>query len=165
MRARKKLVDFIYRVLYAIAYRAFWIYCYLFKPNRRGVYVAVWWDNRVLLVENSYRTQISLPCGGVGAGEEPVEAGRRELFEEVGISVKATQLQPFEQVLVLHDHMHDQVYAFEVTLKAPPNILIDNREVIGARFQEVSDALKMNLTPVSRVLLNRCALNSTQCTD
>ncbi|WP_236672392.1 NUDIX domain-containing protein [Croceicoccus sp. YJ47] len=58
------------------------------KPTLRGVAIAAFDDGgRVLLVRHSYRMRDEwhLPTGGCRRGEEPMEAGVRELAEETGL--------------------------------------------------------------------------------
>ncbi|QCH14409.1 NUDIX domain-containing protein [Synechococcus sp. CB0101] len=51
------------------------------KPRTRGALVALWCQGRVLLVQASYRRELSLPGGWIDRGEAPEQAARRELFE------------------------------------------------------------------------------------
>jgi 8-oxo-dGTP pyrophosphatase MutT (NUDIX family) len=57
------------------------------SPSILGVSGAVFdGEGRVLLVRHSYISGWHLPSGGVGLGEHPDAAMRRELGEEVGLS-------------------------------------------------------------------------------
>jgi len=57
------------------------------SPSILGVSGAVFdGEGRVLLVRHSYISGWHLPSGGVGLGEHPDAAMRRELAEEVGLS-------------------------------------------------------------------------------
>jgi ADP-ribose pyrophosphatase YjhB (NUDIX family) len=60
------------------------VYRLLVKPRTRGALVALWCQGRVLLVQASYRRELSLPCGWIDRNEAPEQAARRELFEELG---------------------------------------------------------------------------------
>jgi 8-oxo-dGTP pyrophosphatase MutT (NUDIX family) len=44
-------------------------------------------DGEVLLVRHSYRKQWGTPGGLLRRGEDPAEAARREVFEEVGLAI------------------------------------------------------------------------------
>jgi 8-oxo-dGTP pyrophosphatase MutT (NUDIX family) len=98
--------------------------------------VAVWWGGRVLAVQQSYRSYLSWPGGGVRRGEEPREAARRELREELGLEVAPDDLVLAREMAVAWDYRREHVRVFELRLRAEPVPLIDNREVVAARFVE-----------------------------
>jgi 8-oxo-dGTP diphosphatase len=79
--------------LYRLAAGLYETYRLVAKPHTHGALVAIWWQGRVLLVETSYRRELSLPGGGIEAGETPLQAAIRELEEEVVIQVAPQELQ------------------------------------------------------------------------
>ena len=72
-------MNLLWRVALRIAYRVALVYWFVFRPERKGVYVAVWYGRQVLLIENSYRAKQTFPSGGVERGESDQEAALREL--------------------------------------------------------------------------------------
>ena len=78
------------RLGYRVAYRLLQVWAFVLRPRVRGV-VCVLRDRegRVLLMRQSYgdRSRWWLPGGFVGRSEEPLEAARREAFEELGVDV------------------------------------------------------------------------------
>jgi 8-oxo-dGTP diphosphatase len=78
-----------------------------------GVSVAVWQDDKVLLVKRGlppFEGSWSFPGGKVQAGETLTEAAQRELAQETGLKVKALHfVQPVEIILrekdVLRHHI------------------------------------------------------------
>ena len=69
-----------------VAYRLLLAWWFVRRPAIQGSYVAVWHGERVLVIRNSYRKSLSFPAGGRARGETLLDAARRELLEEVGIS-------------------------------------------------------------------------------
>jgi 8-oxo-dGTP pyrophosphatase MutT (NUDIX family) len=140
-----------------VYFRVYGAYCYLAQPRVNGVYIAVWCDGRLLLVENSYRRQLYFPSGGVRAGEPPLQAARRELREEVGIDLPLDHFKLAFEMHLHHDNMRDRVSTFEVRLNEPPRLAIDRREVVRAAFVTADDARKLDLAAVVREYVNRRA--------
>jgi ADP-ribose pyrophosphatase YjhB (NUDIX family) len=124
--------------------------------------VALWHDGRILLVQNSYVPYRSLPGGYVNRDETGRDAAVRELREETGFEVR-----PFELRLAL-DQWHkwegknEHIEIFELELKEPITIQVDNREVIEASFVEPEEALAMELFPPLREVIQRRLTGKTE---
>lgn len=85
----------------------------------------------VLLLRHSYGPKVwSLPGGGVEPGEDPEAALRREMQEELGITLGHVQsLGAIEEVIARSPHTGHVFAAMCDTLPVP-----DGREVLEARF-------------------------------
>jgi len=85
----------------------------------------------VLLLRHSYGPKVwALPGGGVGRGEDPEEAARREVQEELGITLGSMQkLNVSDEVVSGSKHT---AYLFTAISNSRPKP--DMREVIEARF-------------------------------
>lgn len=85
----------------------------------------------ILLLRHSYGPRSwMLPGGGIGAGEEPEVAARREIAEELGI-----ELARIEPVAVLAEQVSGSplsAHIFTAITESRPRP--DGREVIEARF-------------------------------
>jgi ADP-ribose pyrophosphatase YjhB (NUDIX family) len=84
----------------------------------------------VLAVRHSYKPGLRLPGGGVAWREDPRRAAARELREEAGVSADPEQLKLVASVPT----RHGLVYLYEVRVAAMPELVIDRREIIEARF-------------------------------
>jgi 8-oxo-dGTP pyrophosphatase MutT (NUDIX family) len=118
--------------------KIWWLVC---RPKRTGAGVAVWYDGKLLLIRHSYKPGYFLPGGEIGRRETPVMAACRELGEEVGIFVDPGQLSPVDGTshpIRLHD-------TFEFCPYQEPNVRIDNREIIEARFVGPLEANSLRL--------------------
>jgi 8-oxo-dGTP pyrophosphatase MutT (NUDIX family) len=80
----------VYKLLLYPVLRLYWLVC---RPEVLGVRCLVEYEGKVLLIRNPYgQMKWDLPGGGVRRGELPEAAARREVREEVGISL--TDLHP-----------------------------------------------------------------------
>ncbi|HEX6240081.1 MAG TPA: NUDIX hydrolase [Polyangiales bacterium] len=146
-------IDRLFQVAYVCAYQLMRTYWKVAKPTTHGALITLWSGNEVLLVRNSYVPYYSLPGGYVRSGESGADAALRELAEEVGVTA-----QPEQLTLVL-DETHDwqgkrdhvQIFAFEVSER--PQVSVDHREVIEARWWTPEQALKLNLFPPLRKVI------------
>ena len=141
-------MDLLWRMTFRIAYRAALCYWYLFRPETRGVYVAVWCGPEILLIRNSYKSKQTLPAGGVKRGESDVDAAVRELREEVGIHLTAEDLTLFQCFVSNEEFKTDKSVVFEARLEQVPNITVDRCEVVHAEFVESREASQRELVSV-----------------
>lgn len=149
------LVDRMFQVAYVCAYQLMRTYWKVRKPTTHGALITLWSGNEVLLVRNSYVSYYSLPGGYVRSGESGADAALRELVEEVGVRV-----QP-EQLTLVHEETHDwqgkrdHVQIFTLDVAERPQVAVDHREVIEARWWSPEQALQLNLFPPLRKVIER----------
>jgi 8-oxo-dGTP pyrophosphatase MutT (NUDIX family) len=108
---------FVGRVLSPLHASFFIVYNKLFRTPRARVLV---WneDNELLLVRNWAGTQQwGLPGGGIEGKERPVNAAKRELYEEIGVGMP---LENFIHVATLHQQYEAWIYAVTITSGAIP---------------------------------------------
>jgi ADP-ribose pyrophosphatase YjhB (NUDIX family) len=75
----------LYKLLLYPLLRLYWR---VLQPEVLGVRCLVEYEGKVLLIRNPYGSmKWELPGGGVRRGERPEEAARREVREEVGVSL------------------------------------------------------------------------------
>ncbi len=144
------MLDAGFRFAYRTAYKLMRLYWKAFRPYNRGALVAIWHEERVLLIKNSYVDYYCLPGGGVRPEETPRQAAAREVGEEVSLEV-----QPSELALALdveHDWegRRDHVAIFDLSVDEAPNVQVDNREVVSAEFVTLQEALSRPLFPPLR---------------
>ena len=135
---------------YFIAYRLLICFWFIFRPSVRGVFVGLWYDSKILIIKNSYKTKYSVPGGYLKRSENPTLAAARELEEEINVRLPADRLKFVGEYTFFDEFKHDTVFFFETILTDFPEIRIDNREVIWARFLTSSAALEFNLTSAVR---------------
>ncbi len=138
-------IDRCFQLAYKLAYRLIRVYWFICRPSHRGALVAIWHDDRILLVKPSYMPVYSLPGGRVKKGEEPVAAAARELGEEIDLHLSADALKQVFEYTCNNTGMTDTVIIFVIHLTEPPQITIDNREIIWAGFVTVDEALSRDL--------------------
>ena len=152
-RSASKITDALFRMTFFCAYRIHLLWNVLVRPTHHGVWIAVWWDDQLLLIKNSYRPCITLPGGGQDSGESLVEAALRELREEVGIQARPEALALWGQSLRLVEYKSDHINLFELQLDTRPEIRLDHREVVWSAFCSPAEAVGMKLFPALRTYL------------
>jgi len=145
--------DLLWRCALRVAHRILLCWWFLTRPTLHGAFVALWVGDRLLVVRNSYRSDVSIPSGGIGRGESPKEAAARELFEEVGLRIAPCDLRFAGEWTLPYEWKQDRAHFFELHLEATPNLELDNREVIAADFLPIETVNSMPLVPHLRVYL------------
>jgi 8-oxo-dGTP diphosphatase len=130
--------------------RCWW---HLLRPRHQGALVAIHVGQTLLLLRSSYRLAWNFPGGTIRAGETPDAAAKRELVEEIGLPVH--HLIPAGQAEGIWDGRRNRVHFFELHLDHPPELRLDNREIVSARLVSLDECLVMVLTGPVRVWLER----------
>lgn len=154
-------VDLGFRTAYRVAHRMLRAYWSVRKPHTHGALIAVWHDEQVLLVKNSYRREYTLPGGYMRANETPEEGAARELREEVGVDVSPSQLRLAYSNTKPYENRRDHVTICEVKLDEAIDFAVDNREVVWAGFRRPSEILAMPIVPHLRDYLKEALQSSS----
>ena len=150
-----KLIHWAYKLAYAGAI----VFSFFFRPAVRGVNVAIWKRDELLLVKISYRRVYTLPGGYVKNGESPKAAAVRELEEEVGLKVYPNQLKHARQCTFTASYKRETVDIFDMTLEKDTSLAIDNREVVWAGFMPPAKALSKKLSLPTKQFLDALRAN------
>lgn len=129
-------------MLARIAFYLLWPLVWVYAPLRLRVSVAVLVDDAVLLVKSDFGSgKWQLPGGGMKFGESVLDAGRRELTEELGVSLPPTQcIVLFESFLVTRFAGLLQRECFiGCRLESKPAV-VANHEISDYCWMKVSDA-------------------------
>ncbi|HEX8704334.1 MAG TPA: NUDIX hydrolase [Myxococcaceae bacterium] len=155
--AARHAADALSRVAFRGAYSLAMAYWFVRRPETRGVLVALWCGPRVLLLQNSYKRQFSMPGGGAHRGEATEQTGARELREEVGLTVEPSRLRPAFEVTDTGEYKRDHVSFLELEVDTEPPLELDRREVVWAGFIDLDNALRLPVTPMVRAYLHDAA--------
>lgn len=149
------MLDLFFRLAYRNAYRLMRIYWALRHPHVHGALVAIWHDGKILLVQNSYVPYRSLPGGYVHSHETGRDAALRELREETGIHADGADLKPVIDERHDWEGKHEHIEIFDLDVTDRPRVAIDNREVVDAGFFSPEEALRLELFPPIRRVIER----------
>lgn len=127
--------------------RAYWR---LRRPRSNGTLVAVWHAGEILLVRNSYRRPYNLPGGCPRRDEAPLDAARRELAEEIGLSLPPERLRALGIYRSEFENRRDTVHLFEAVLDECPPLRPDGVEISWAGFVSPAEARERPLVPTLR---------------
>jgi 8-oxo-dGTP pyrophosphatase MutT (NUDIX family) len=104
------------RRAFRLAYALLRVYWFVTRPSVHGVKCVLIDGERVLLVRHTYgRSEWELPGGSIKRNESPVGAARREMHEELGITID--DWTPLGVLNGRMDHRHDTLYCFQADLR------------------------------------------------
>ena len=125
------------------------------RPHTHGALVAIWVNNKVLMVQTSYRKGYGLPGGGLHPGESAREAAVREVNEELGLAIETSWLQePWtiteqqrggRNTVTIFSLPWTQVACAPETRSMHPALTIDQLEIISTAWMSPDEALKQHL--------------------
>lgn len=120
------------RLGYRLAYRALRVYWFLLRPKLSGVKCVLTDRDEVLLVRHTYGPRVwELPGGAIKRREPPLSAARREIAEELGVSID--DWHSLGAVAVTFDHRTDHVHCFQAELPTR-ELTIDRGEIAAAAW-------------------------------
>lgn len=135
-----------------------------------GAYGLIVQDGKILLIKKNggpYDGKLDLPGGTIEFCERPEDALKRELLEEVGISVKSYELvdadsvafewQFKEDVLVKvhHTGLFYQIFDYDNDIKNEVKIDEKNDDSLGAEFYEISNLRKNEISAIALMELEK----------
>jgi len=109
-----------------------------------GARIAVFHEDRVLLVRHTYLDGLYLPGGGVKRGEAPRDAAAREVFEETGARIEAPE--PFGDYAVGANGGRVFVFTARAT---SVEVRADGWEIEAVGWYR-TDALPNDVSPATR---------------
>ena len=123
----------LYRFLYTLAT----IYWKIFRPKSRSVVCLIEFENKILLARNTYGNKRWIfPGGGCKRGENAEEAAKREVVEEVGITLN--QLSKIGDYTETEINKNAVVHCFYARSESA-ELNIDKNEIAEAGWFEWSD--------------------------
>jgi ADP-ribose pyrophosphatase YjhB (NUDIX family) len=147
-------INALIRLGYRFAYLTLRLWWFVRRPQTLGAAVALWHEGKVLLIRTSYRGCLSLPGGFVRSGEPSEQAARRELNEELGISIPPRMLRHAWHGMIPFESRQDTIDIWEMTVNPAPTPHVTGREIVWAGWVAPTEALKHPLLPQVAVYLD-----------
>jgi len=129
----------IYIFYLRFLYFGYVCFCFIFRPKVRGAYVLVTFDEKILIIKNSYKSGWTFPCGMIDRGETEIAGAKRELYEETGISCNESDLVFLKMFLSTNGFKKDHQFFYLLRLDSLPKVELDMREVIDHQWVSVDD--------------------------
>ncbi len=137
-------------VIYKIVYRLLKIYWFIFRPKTQGVTCLIISGDELLLIRQTYgRSAWTLSGGGLKKNETKEEAVKREVKEELGLSITPEYIGEFTHNT---EYKIDTVSCFVARMeKIEPKI--DHHEIKEAKWWNIYNLPKDHSLNLQRVIL------------
>ncbi len=140
------------RLGYRVAYRLLQIYWSAIRPHSKGVKCVLTSRDRVLLVRHTYgQPDWELPGGSLRPGERPLLAARREMHEELGVTIE--DWRALGELDATMNHRPVTLHCFQAELEQPA-VKVDRGELAIAGWFRRSQ-LPADLGRYVRPILSR----------
>ena len=130
----RRLRDPVLRLAFRVGYQVLRVWWQLVHPRNSGVKCVLTRNGEILLVRHTYggrRRRWELPGGGIKRREEPGQAARREIREELGIDVDDWTL--LGEVFARIDGKRDRLWCFRSEIGDRP-LELDPAEIADAQW-------------------------------
>mgnify|MGYP003328816944 CR=1 FL=1 len=136
----KKLLRFAGLVAFWLGWPVLWVYL----RGKARTRVIVECQGKILVVRSLLGTgKWQLPGGGLHRGEEPSVGAARELLEETGLSVRASELVPLNEVKTAkHTTIYGLTflyYGFVVRIEQLPALRMQTLEITDIGWMDPAD--------------------------
>ena len=131
------------RVAFRAAHTLLRVYWRIRRPETRGALAALWCRGKILVVQTTYREDISLPGGYVKPGESAAGAVVREVRGEIGIDVDEARARHAYHGTQLFEHRKDTLDIFAIELDERPVVRPNRYELEWARWKDPEEVLAM----------------------
>ncbi len=149
-----RLYEKIAQLFLKLAYKSIIFLWFFTRPTVNGVFIAIWYKEKLLMIRNSYKKSFTIPCGRIKRDEDSADAAVRELYEEVGIKVDKHQIKFIGIYTTNYNHIKDIGNFFEIEMTELPKLKIDNREVVWSQFMPLDQIAALNLNPTVKAWLD-----------
>jgi len=129
------------------AYKILLVWWFVRRPNHHGSLLMIWSNDSVLLLRNSYQPLWSAPGGSVEKGESSLDAVARECLEEIGVGIVQAEVRYVGDTEILFNNRLDKISIHEWNPSIKPQVIIDHREVVEARWFSLNDVSDLPLIP------------------
>lgn len=131
-----KLPKILGQVIYFFGYPI--VRLAIFKSTR--AYVLITYKDEALLTVDwlSFRHQQRLPGGGVKHREDPLEAAKREVYEEIGLIIDTNSLKPITDQPI-HSKKHFKYYVYTLNINEKPTLRTKDLDVLYTNWVKRQD--------------------------
>jgi ADP-ribose pyrophosphatase YjhB (NUDIX family) len=125
-------------------------YWFIFRPKTKGVKCVIIFENKIFLIRPTYsHKKWTLPGGGVKRNETFEEAAKREIMEEVGISLQ--KIDKIGERASHWEYKKDFVELFYAKV-LNSDFKIDNIEIAEAKWASLDNIPEPNMPIVQEAI-------------